>query len=149
MKCPNINFANPYQPQNQPNWPFLGSSYGENRGRQSPGGICMSVRLSVCPSVHPSPPGPLRGWLRPLRGRSRPLRAGPPSSVPAYEWPGPASERLGSASERPGSASEGPLGEGLTGGGTDGQTYIWTHRFPLFYRTLFPMVPSRAAALLT
>ena len=50
---------------------------------------------------------------------------------------GTGSERPGPAPERPGPASEGPEGDGRM------------DRFPLFYRTLSPPVPSGAAALLT
>ena len=32
------------------------------------------------------------------------------------------------------------------GGGMDGRTDVWMYRFPLFYRTLTPPVPSVAAA---
>ena len=34
-------------------------------------------------------------------------------------------------------------------GQTDLQTHVWMYRFPLFYRTLSPSVPSEAAAQLT
>ena len=85
------------------------------------GGICTSILPG--PGLSEAGPelgGPaLRGLGPPLRGLGPPLRG------------------LGQ-----------PL-RGLRGGWTDRWTYIWMYRFPLFYRTSSPPVPSGAAALLT
>ena len=62
---------------------------------------------------------------------------------PELAWPGLAILRPRMPSELPGLASEGP-----GGGQTDGWTDGWQIS-PVFHRTLFPPVPTRAAALLT
>ena len=74
-----------------------------------------------------------------------------------FGWPRPGTE-LGGPALRSLSPPLGGLGQPLRGPGgrdlwadgwADGWMDIPTYKFPLFYRTLFPPVPSGAAALLT
>ena len=127
---------------------FWAAAPKETKSCRIQGESVRPVRTYVRPYVRTSVPPPV------ARQRlAQAYQSHSSLSRPASERPESASERPGSASERPESVSEGPesASEGPQGGGTDGWTYVRTDAqiTPVFYRTLSPPVPSRAAALLT